>query len=103
MYKIYIWFPKTKYSNICINLNLYVTRLLFNCVMFNDFHQEKEDEKFKRDVSMPTLEDHFDKSILPKVMQVRFQWNWRSQLLSSTDKAEKFCHLGKIPTTKFVI
>ena len=26
---------------------------------------------FKRDVAVPTLEDHFDKTVLPKVMQVK--------------------------------
>ena len=26
---------------------------------------------FKRDFAVPTLEDHFDKTVLPKVMQVK--------------------------------
>ena len=32
--------------------------------------QDEEAEVFKRDFAAPTLEDHFDKSVLPKVMQV---------------------------------
>ena len=40
-------------------------------MMFNLFTlQQNEQEVFKRDFSSPTLEDHFDKTILPKVMQV---------------------------------
>ena len=35
------------------------------------FFMDKNDELFSRDVSEPTLEDHFDKSVLPKVMQVK--------------------------------
>ncbi|CAN8004117.1 unnamed protein product [Ixodes hexagonus] len=35
------------------------------------FLQEQEDTVYKRDFSAPTLEDHFDKTILPKVMQVK--------------------------------
>ncbi|OQR71004.1 microfibrillar-associated protein 1-like [Tropilaelaps mercedesae] len=35
------------------------------------FVQEKEEDVYKRDFSAPTLEDHFDKSVLPKVMQVK--------------------------------
>lgn len=34
------------------------------------FFQDEEQEVFKRDFSAPTLEDHFNKTILPKVMQV---------------------------------
>ncbi len=30
-----------------------------------------EDDTFKRDFGQPTLEDHFDKTVLPKVMQVK--------------------------------
>ena len=32
---------------------------------------DEEQEILKRDVAKPTLEDHFDKTILPKVMQVK--------------------------------
>ena len=32
--------------------------------------QNEEDDVLKRDYTAPTLEDHFDKTILPKVMQV---------------------------------
>lgn len=35
------------------------------------FFLDKEEDVFKRDVSNPTLEDHFDKTVLPKVMQVK--------------------------------
>jgi len=34
--------------------------------------QDKEDDVLRRDFSAPTLEDHFDKTVLPKVMQVTF-------------------------------
>lgn len=33
--------------------------------------QDEDEEVYKRDFSAPTLEDHFNKTILPKVMQVR--------------------------------
>ncbi|MEQ2203691.1 hypothetical protein XENOCAPTIV_002284, partial [Xenoophorus captivus] len=33
--------------------------------------QDEEEDVYKRDFSAPTLEDHFNKTILPKVMQVR--------------------------------
>ena len=36
--------------------------------------QDQEDGVYTRDFSCPTLEDHFDKTILPKVMQVRTLW-----------------------------
>ena len=32
--------------------------------------QDEEDNVYTQDFSTPTLEDHFDKTILPKVMQV---------------------------------
>lgn len=32
--------------------------------------QNEDDDLYKRDFSAPTLEDHFNKTILPKVMQV---------------------------------
>ena len=34
------------------------------------YSQNDEEDNFKRDFSEPTLEDHFDKTVLPKVMQV---------------------------------
>lgn len=34
------------------------------------FPQDEDEEVYKRDFSAPTLEDHFNKTILPKVMQV---------------------------------
>ena len=44
--------------------------------------QDKEDEVLKRDFSAPTLEDHFNKTVLPKVMQVCV-----SQRLSTSQSA----------------
>lgn len=35
------------------------------------FYLDQEDEVFKRDFAQPTLEDHFDKTTLPQVMQVK--------------------------------
>lgn len=35
------------------------------------FYLDKEEVVLKQDFSSPTLEDHFDKTILPKVMQVK--------------------------------
>jgi microfibrillar-associated protein 1 len=35
------------------------------------FYLDEEDTVYKQDFSAPTLEDHFDKTILPKVMQVK--------------------------------
>lgn len=32
--------------------------------------QDQEDDVYKRDFAKPTLEDHFDKTVIPKVMQV---------------------------------
>ena len=36
------------------------------------FYLDKDDEVLKRDFDQPTLEDHFDKSSMPAVMQVMF-------------------------------
>jgi microfibrillar-associated protein 1 len=35
------------------------------------FYLDNEDNVYKQDFSAPTLDDHFDKTILPKVMQVK--------------------------------
>ena len=35
------------------------------------FFLDNEQDVFKRDFSAPTLDDHFDKTVLPKVMQVK--------------------------------
>lgn len=54
--------------------------------------QDKEEDVFKRDYSAPTLEDHFDKSVLPKVMQVKnFGRSGRT----------KYTHLVDQDTTNF--
>uniref|UniRef100_A0A182QTT2 Micro-fibrillar-associated protein 1 C-terminal domain-containing protein n=1 Tax=Anopheles farauti TaxID=69004 RepID=A0A182QTT2_9DIPT len=56
------------------------------------FYLDEEDEVYKQDFSAPTLEDHFDKTILPKVMQVKnFGRCGRT----------KYTHLVDQDTTKF--
>ncbi len=35
------------------------------------FVQDEEEDLFRRDFGQATLEDHFDKTVLPKVMQVK--------------------------------
>ncbi|CAK9296927.1 unnamed protein product [Gordionus sp. m RMFG-2023] len=35
------------------------------------FYLDEEEDVLKRDVSAPTLEDHFDKTVMPKIMQVK--------------------------------
>ena len=73
--------PKGKYKF----LQKYYHRGAFYLVSFKDISpafdmsthvcffdlQEEENEVFKRDFAVPTLEDHFDKTVLPKVMQVK--------------------------------
>jgi microfibrillar-associated protein 1 len=56
------------------------------------FYLDKEEVVLKQDFSAPTLEDHFDKTILPKVMQVKnFGRCGRT----------KYTHLVDQDTTKF--
>nr|CAH7752018.1 unnamed protein product [Callosobruchus chinensis] len=56
------------------------------------FYLDKEDDVYKRDFAQPTLEDHFDKTILPKVMQVKhFGRSGRT----------KYTHLVDQDTTQF--
>uniref|UniRef100_A0A182PC44 Micro-fibrillar-associated protein 1 C-terminal domain-containing protein n=1 Tax=Anopheles epiroticus TaxID=199890 RepID=A0A182PC44_9DIPT len=56
------------------------------------FYLDQEDDVYKQDFSAPTLEDHFDKTILPKVMQVKnFGRCGRT----------KYTHLVDQDTTKF--
>ncbi|XP_014775799.1 microfibrillar-associated protein 1 [Octopus bimaculoides] len=56
------------------------------------FFMDEEDTVYKRDFSAPTLEDHFDKTILPKVMQVKnFGRSGRT----------KYTHLVDQDTTQF--
>ena len=51
---------------IFINFSLLIFDSFYVCI----FCQNEEDTVYKQDFSQPTLEDHFDKTILPKVMQV---------------------------------
>lgn len=46
--------------------------------------QDEEEDVFKRDFSAPTLEDHFNKTILPKVMQVSLVTAPEAQALTMT-------------------
>ena len=44
--------------------------------LFRYFHRgafflDEDDEVLKRDFAAPTLEDRFDRTVMPKVMQVR--------------------------------
>ncbi|XP_067655211.1 microfibrillar-associated protein 1-like [Haliotis asinina] len=56
------------------------------------FFMDDDEGVFKRDFSAPTLEDHFDKTILPKVMQVKnFGRSGRT----------KYTHLLDQDTTQF--
>lgn len=56
------------------------------------FYLDQEDDVYKQDFSTPTLEDHFDKTVLPKVMQVKnFGRCGRT----------KYTHLVDQDTTKF--
>ncbi|XP_049871656.1 microfibrillar-associated protein 1 isoform X2 [Pectinophora gossypiella] len=56
------------------------------------FYLDKEDEVFKQDFSGATLDDHFDKTVLPKVMQVKkFGRSGRT----------KYTHLVDQDTTEF--
>ncbi|XP_059118452.1 LOW QUALITY PROTEIN: microfibrillar-associated protein 1-like [Peromyscus eremicus] len=56
------------------------------------FFMDEDEEVYKRDFSAPTLEDHFNKTILPKVMQVKnFGWSGRT----------KYTHLVDQDTTSF--
>ncbi|KAG5270177.1 hypothetical protein AALO_G00189640 [Alosa alosa] len=56
------------------------------------FFMNEEEDVFKRDFSAPTLEDHFNKTILPKVMQVKnFGRSGRT----------KYTHLVDQDTTSF--
>ncbi|KAF1442016.1 Microfibrillar-associated protein 1, partial [Spheniscus demersus] len=56
------------------------------------FFMDEDEEVYKRDFSAPTLEDHFNKTILPKVMQVKnFGRSGRT----------KYTHLVDQDTTSF--
>lgn len=56
------------------------------------FYLDNDDDVYKRDFSQATLEDHFDKTILPKVMQVKnFGRSGRT----------KYTHLVDQDTTQF--
>lgn len=56
------------------------------------FFMDDDNDVYKRDFAQPTLEDHFDKTILPKVMQVKnFGRSGRT----------KYTHLVDQDTTQF--
>lgn len=56
------------------------------------FYLDEEEDVFKRNFAEPTLEDHFDKTVLPKVMQVKdFGRSGRT----------KYTHLVDQDTTQF--
>ncbi|CAH2049359.1 unnamed protein product, partial [Iphiclides podalirius] len=56
------------------------------------FYLDKDDDVYKQDFSGPTLDDHFDKTVLPKVMQVKkFGRSGRT----------KYTHLVDQDTTEF--
>ncbi|KAI8503150.1 Microfibrillar-associated protein 1 [Branchiostoma belcheri] len=56
------------------------------------FFMDRDSDVYKRDFAQPTLEDHFDKTILPKVMQVKnFGRSGRT----------KYTHLVDQDTTQF--
>lgn len=56
------------------------------------FYLDVDDDVYKRDFAQATLEDHFDKTILPKVMQVKnFGRSGRT----------KYTHLVDQDTTQF--
>lgn len=65
-----------------------VQSYIMSCV----YLQNEDDDLYKRDFSAATLEDHFDKTILPKVMQVKnFGRSGRT----------KYTHLVDQDTTQF--
>ena len=51
--------------------------------------KDKDDDVYTRDFAKPTLEDHFDKTIIPKVMQVSV-----GQLIYRFSQAQKVELLG---------
>lgn len=50
-----------------------LSKSFWECLCLCIFYdvQDEENEVFTRDIAQPTLEDHFDKTVLPKVMQVK--------------------------------
>jgi hypothetical protein len=42
----------------------------FSQTIWNNYVSEEDDQVYKHDITNPTLEDHFDMTVLPKVMQV---------------------------------
>lgn len=55
-------------ASYCGLRNLYWFHIL--TYIFFLASQDEEDNVYKRDFAKPTLEDHFDKTVIPKVMQV---------------------------------
>lgn len=65
--------------------------------------QDEENDVYKRDFSAPTLEDHFNKTILPKVMQVgpASLFTLCSFLLMAEDKATSYS--GAVARARFLL
>ena len=55
------------YACVC---NILVFIMYVHTYFLHALSQEDDERVLKRDTSAPTLEDHFDKTILPQVMQV---------------------------------
>ena len=58
------------YHFFFISFQIEIVWCIIWCHYFDSI-QDEEAEVFKRDFAVPTLEDHFDKTVLPKVMQVK--------------------------------
>jgi len=79
-------------TGLGLNLGFCGDRLLNNLYVLFVCLQNEDDDLYKRDFSAATLEDHFDKTILPKVMQVKnFGRSGRT----------KYTHLVDQDTTQF--
>ena len=71
------------YGYCLISLCLYVlftskVTILTTCTFC--ITQDEERDVYRRDFTNPTLEDHFDKTVLPKVMQVTYSLASKSRL-----------------------
>ncbi|KAI5643868.1 microfibril-associated/Pre-mRNA processing domain-containing protein [Phthorimaea operculella] len=80
------------YASHVFNLQTYPDGSVTSSYIRGAFYLDKEDEVFKQDFSGATLDDHFDKTVLPKVMQVKkFGRSGRT----------KYTHLVDQDTTEF--